>query len=195
MDSNPNERKALWLSWFTVVYNILEGLVSVLIGSTAGSIALVGFGLDSFIESISGMIMIWRFSKGRQAERRALKLVGWSFLTLGIYVGYEAISKIVAQEIARPTIWGIAIASISIAVMIFCYTAKRKIGESLKSASLIADAKQALACIAMSVSLLIGSTIYYFFNIWWIDSAVAVLIALLSLKEGVGILRGDGRCH
>lgn len=112
MDANPNERRALWLSWFTVVYNILEGLVSVLIGSTSGSIALVGFGLDSFIESLSGMIMIWRFSKGHEAEKRALKMVGWGFLILGTYVGYEATKKIILREVSQPTFWGIIIASI-----------------------------------------------------------------------------------
>ena len=187
------EKKAFWLSYFTVAYNLLEGLVSVLIGSAAGSIALVSFGLDSFIESFSGMIMIWRFTKGHRVEDRALKLVGYSFLILGIYIGYEALKKIILKEIAQPTFWGIIIAFISIAVMIFCYMAKRRVGESLKSQSLIADAKQALACIAMSVSLLLGSTLYYLLNIWWIDPVAAIIIALLLLKEGYSCLMGEAR--
>ena len=115
-------RKALLLSYITVGYNLFEGVVSILAGALAGSIALVGFGLDSFVESLSGGIMIWRFSKQgkisreeeENIEKLATRLVGCTFFILGIYIIYESISKLVSREPPEPSLFGIIIAIISI---------------------------------------------------------------------------------
>lgn len=133
--------------------------------------------------------MIWRFTKGNQVEQKALKFIGYTFFMLSILIGAEAIEKLFLKELPQTTIWGIVIALVSIAIMIFCYLAKRKISANLQSLSLLADAKQALACIAMSCALLISSLIYYWWKVWWIDPTAAILIALLLTKEGIGIIK------
>ena len=157
-------KRALQLSYFTVGYNIVECALSIIIGIFAGSIALVGFGLDSLVESLSAGVMIWRFNKqGKMSEaeeerieNRAEKLVGFTFLILGAYVLYESIIKLVKNEITERSLVGIGIAIASMIVMPFLYYFKYKIGKDLKSKSLIADSKETLVCALLSVTLLIG---------------------------------------
>jgi len=123
---NPRlHKRALSLSYFTVGYNILEGIVSIFAGILAGSIALVGFGLDSFVESLSGSVMIWRFRKHgkisekeeEKVEKKAIKFVGFTFFILAAYVLYESVRKLLFQEVPGPSLLGIIIAIVSIAVM------------------------------------------------------------------------------
>ena len=155
-------RRALFLSYFTVGYNFLEGIVSIFAGLLAGSIALVGFGLDSFIESLSGGVMIWRFSQhGRVSEEeeakieaKATKLVAFAFFFLGAYVLYESAKKLYFQEIPDPSVLGIIIAFISIIVMPILFYLKYKTGKAIGSRSLVGDSKQTLACVFLSVSAL-----------------------------------------
>lgn len=117
--------RALRLSYFTVGYNMLEGVLSIAAGLIAGSVALVGFGLDSFIESLSGSIMIWRFSKHQaltldeeaRREAKAVRLIGWAFLVLGAYVAYESVEKLISREIPEKSLVGILIALASIVIM------------------------------------------------------------------------------
>ncbi len=140
MDANLH-RRALSLSYFTVGYNILEGLVSIFAGAAAGSIALIGFGLDSFVESISGGVMIWRFRQiGRiseaeeeRVERRAARFVAYSFFILGAYVLYESAKKLYFQEAANPSTLGIIVAVASIIVMPVLFYMKYKTGRALQS--------------------------------------------------------------
>lgn len=188
--------RALNLSYFTIVYNIAEGILSILAGIIAGSASLLGFGLDSIVESLSAAIMVWRFRKSGkildeeegEMEKRALKYVGYTFFILGIYVLYESVNKLFTVEIPNPSFLGILIAIASIIVMPILYYMKNKTGKSLKSKSLIADSKQTLACAYLSIALLFGLLLNYLFGIWQADSIVGIFIAIILLKEGYEIL-------
>src|SRR4030042_7089747 len=147
---NPRlHKRALRLSYFTVGYTILEGILSILARSLAGSIALIGFGLDSFVESMSGSVMIWRFRKAgkmseeeeEKAERRAARLIGYSFFILGAYVLYESAKKLYLREIPEPSLLGIIIAIASIIVMPILYYLKYQTGKAIGSSSLISASK------------------------------------------------------
>ncbi len=186
-------KKALLLSYFTVGYNILEGVVSILAGLLAGgSIALVGFGLDSFVESLSGGVMIWRFRKHgkiseeeeEKVERRATRLVAYTFFVLGAYVLYESIRKLYLREAAEPSLFGIIIAIVSVIVMPVLFYLKYQTGKSIGSRSLVADSRETLACVFLSVSLLIGLGLNYLYGIWQADPVVGLIIVGFLAKEG-----------
>lgn len=195
MNSKLN-KKALNLSYFTIIYNIIEGLLSIFAGLIAGSVSLVGFGLDSAVESSSAVIMVWRFKKTgkieeyeeEEIEKKALKYVGYTFLILGAYVLYESLKNIYTGEIPEPSLIGIIIAIASIIIMPLLYHAKYKTGKELNSRSLIADSKQTLACAYLSGALLFGLLMDYIFGIWQADSVIGLLIAIYLLKEGYEIL-------
>ena len=195
-------RKALALSYFTVGYNTLEGLISVLAGRAAGSIALVGFGLDSFIESLSGGVMIWRFRRHgsisheeeARIERKATKLVGWTFYILGAYVLYESVTKLIFREAAGPSLIGMVIAVVSLVVMPMLYIMKNRLGRRMGSTSLVADSKQTLACTFLSVALLIGLGANYLFGFWQADPLVGLLIVVFLFKEGREAIREGKLC-
>ncbi len=194
MDLN---KKALVLSYFTVGYNIIEGIVSITAGLLAsGSIALIGFGLDSFIESFSGFIMIWRFSKHgkvseeeeEKVEKKATKLVAFTFFILALYVLYESVKKLYLREIPEPSLFGIMIAIVSIIVMPILFYLKYKTGKSLGSNSLIADSKETLACTFLSVALFIGLGLNYIYSAWQADPIVGLIIVIFLTREGYEIL-------
>jgi cation diffusion facilitator family transporter len=186
------ERKALRLAWFTVAYNLAECLLSLLAGVLAGSIALVGFGLDSLLEALSGGVMIWRFAprQGRspaaeaRLERLAVKIIGYSFFIVAFYIFYEAAQKLLFAEIPGPSLLGICVALSSALVMPALYLLKFRTGESLRSASLKADSKQSLACGLLSVALLIGLGLNYLYGLWQADPIFGLVIALLLVREG-----------
>jgi divalent metal cation (Fe/Co/Zn/Cd) transporter len=190
--------RALRLSWFTVVYNVLEGLVSVAAGTLAGSVALVGFGLDSFVESLSGGIMIWRFGGGpghaADRERRAIRLVGYTFWVLGAYVLYESAEKLLHGGRPEVTALGIAIPVVSLLVMPLLYLAKRRTAERLGSRSLAADSRQTLACMGMSAAVLAGLVLNRFFGLWQADPLIGLLIAGLLFREGRETIREGKLC-
>jgi divalent metal cation (Fe/Co/Zn/Cd) transporter len=194
-------RRALLLSYFTVTYNVFEGVLSILAGGLASSIALVGFGMDSFIESISGGIMIWRFSQTRlseaeekKVEARAVKLIGWSFFVLAAYVLFEAIRKLMSHEVPDPSLFGIIIASTSLVVMPGLFIAKQRTGRKFGSRSLLADSKQTLACTFMSLALLLGLLANRLFGFWRADPVVGLLIGAWLVREGVETLKEDRLC-
>ena len=146
--------------------------------------------------------MIWRFKRRdgithhdeEQIEQRAAKLVGISLLILGAYIAYESIDKFFSGVQPEPTVIGIVIAVVSLVVMPVLFYLKRKTARSLGSGSFMADSKQTLACIFLSISLLCGLTLNYLFALWWADHAAAVVISIYILKEGVEILRGGELC-
>jgi len=191
-------KRVLQLSYFTVGYNIIECALSIIFGIVAGSIALVGFGLDSLVESLSAGIMAWRFNKqGKMSEgeeerieNRAEKFVGFTFLILGAYILYESIIKLVKNEVPERSLVGIGIAIASIIVMPFLYYFKNKIGKDIKSKSLIADSKETLVCAFLSVTLLIGLGANYLFGFWQADPIVGFIIVFYLAKEGIEIVRG-----
>ncbi len=185
-------QKALLLSYVTVGYNIIEGIASIFAGLLAGSTALVGFGSDSFVESLSGSVMIWRFRKHEkiseeeeeQIEKQATKFVAITFFILGIYVLYASVKKLYLQEKPEPSPIGMLIATASVIIMPVLYYLKYQTGKAIKSKSLIADSKQTLACLFMSISLLIGLGLNYLYEFWQADLLVGLLIAGFLIKEG-----------
>lgn len=201
MDGHLRKR-ALRLSYFTVGYNVLEGMISIFAGYLAGSIALVGFGLDSFVESLSGGVIIWRFAKHEglsteeeeQIERKATKLIGYTFLVLSAYVLYESAKKLYFQEPPAPSLLGIIIAVISLIIMPVLFYSKYRTGQSLSSISLMADSKQTLACAFLSLALLIGLGLNYLFGVWQADPIIGLLIAAFLIKEGYAALKEGKLC-
>ncbi len=200
--SSALQRRALLLSYFTVGYNVLECLVSLLAGYLAGSIALVGFGLDSFVESLSGGVMIWRFrhrpglspAKEEGIERRAIKIVGYTFLALGAYVLYESLEKLYFREIPSPSLLGLIIALASLIVMPGLYFYKHRTGKLLHSRSLMADSKQTLACAWLSLALLVGLGLNYFYGLWQADPLIGLVVVGFLFKEGWGTLKEGKLC-
>jgi len=186
-------KRALMLSYFTVGYNIVEGIVSIIAGVLAGSIALVGFGLDSAVESLSGFVIIWRFGKQgtlsedeeEKIEERAVKLVGYTFFILAAYVLFESVKKLSLREIPEPSLFGIIIALVSMIVMPFLFVMKFRTGKALKSRSLVADSKETLACSFLSVALFVGLGFNYLFGLWWSDPLVGIIIVIFLVREGV----------
>jgi cation diffusion facilitator family transporter len=189
-------KKALFLSYFTVGYNILEGAVSIFAGVLAGSIALLGFGLDSFVESLSGGVMIWRFHQHKdlseeeeeKLEKRATRLVACTFFILGAYILYESVKKLLVREIPEPSIIGMAVAVASIIVMPVLFAMKYRTGLQLKSKSLIADSKETLACLFLSIALFVGLGMNYQFGFWQADPIVGLIVVVFLSREGYEIL-------
>jgi cation diffusion facilitator family transporter len=176
--------RALLLSYVTVGYNLIEGLASLAAGILAGSVALLGFALDSFFEALSGAVMVWRFRRQggltEEAEERtegiAVKLVGYTFVLLGCYVLYESIGKLVTHEMPERSLFGIVIAIASLIVMPIVYRLKLRTGQVIGSRSLIADSKETLVCSLLSVALLVGLGLNYLFGFWWADPVAGLLI-------------------
>lgn len=183
---------ALVLSWITVLYNIAEGVVSIACARLSGSTALLGFGVDSFVESLSGAVMIWRFSRtatvvpgcDEHREQIAVRLVAISLIVLAVYVLWESIERLYYQKPPERGLAAVVIAAISLVAMPILYAAKRHTATSIRSHSLAVDAKQTLGCIMLSVALLIGSGTHYFFGVWQADPLAGVLIAVFLAREG-----------
>jgi cation diffusion facilitator family transporter len=192
------KRRALFLSYFTVGYNIIEGIIAVGLGIITNSTALIGFGSDSFIESLSGSVMIWRFNKKfksaeeeERIEKRAQKLVSYTFFILGTYVLYESVKDLILREPPEPSLFGIIIAVLSLIIMPALTYLKYQTGKKLKSKSLVSDSMQTLVCVLMSGALLIGLGLNYLFGIWWLDPIVGLLFVYLLYKEGYEAYKGE----
>lgn len=198
----PHHKKALLLSYFGLSYNLIEGVLSVFLGAVSNSISLIGFGLDSFVESLSGMVMIWRFGSQKslthkeeeKIEEKATKLVGYTFFALAVYVLYESVSKLYFGRPSDPSFFGIIITLFSLMVMPFLYFEKKKISVTINSRSLAADAKQTLACMFLSISVLTGLALNYFFGFWQADPIVGILVSVMLLREGVLAIREARLC-
>ena len=185
-------KKGLYLEYFTVGYNILEAIVSIVFGSIANSIALIGFGLDSIIESLSGLVLIWRLSQHgkisktveERLEKRATKFIAITFFILGVYVSFQSVRKLVIEEIPEPSLPGIVIATASIIVMPLLTRQKYKTGKQINSRALVADSKETLACAFLSLALLLGLGTNYLFGFWQADPIVGMIIAAFLFREG-----------
>ncbi len=185
-------RRGLYLEYFTVAYNILEAIVSIVFGSIANSIALIGFGLDSIVESLSGLVLVWRLSQHgkisraaeERLERRATKFVAITFFILGVYVLFQSIRKLVVEETPEPSLPGIIIATASIIVMPLLTWQKYKTGKQIHSRALVADSKETLACAFLSVALLLGLGANYLFGFWQADPIVGLVITAFLFREG-----------
>ncbi len=189
-------KRALRLEYLTVGYNIVEGIVSIFAGWLAGSIALIGFGLDSGVESLSGAVLIWRLKKHgnvpedeeENAEAAAVRFVGYSFLLLGFYVLFESVRKLYLHEHPEPTLLGILIAALSLITMPVLSYLKLKTARKIGSRSLEADSKETLVCALLSVALLFGLGLNYTLGLWWADPLSALVIVAFLLKEGLELL-------
>jgi len=185
-------RKGLFLEYFTVGYNVLEAVASIVLGRIASSIALVGFGLDSVVESLSGLVLIWRLRQhGRvsevaeeRLERRAVRLVAVTFFVLGLYVLVESARKLVLQEVPEASLPGIVIAMVSLVAMPLLTWQKYKTGKQMNSRALIADSKETLACALLSVALLLGLGANYLFGFWQADPIAGLIITAFLFREG-----------
>ena len=189
-------RRGRRLEWFTIAYNSLEGLVSIGAGAAAGSVSLVGFGLDSLIEVTSGAALLWRLHGDHDAARRVrterttLKIVGSCFLALSGYVGWEAISSLLQREPPERSIPGIVIAALSVVFMPLLAKAKRRVAAGLGSAAMSADSRQADFCTYLSAILLGGLILNAALGWWWADSTAALLMLPIIANEGWQALRG-----
>ncbi|MGK7948346.1 MAG: cation diffusion facilitator family transporter [Xenococcaceae cyanobacterium] len=185
-------RKGLWLEYFTVGYNVLEAILAITFGSLNNSIALIGFGLDSIVESLSGLVLIWRLQQHNRLdreieekiERQATKLVAITFWILGIYVLFESGKKLITQEVAQPSIVGILLAIASLIIMPILAWQKYQTGKAIDSKALIADSKETLVCSWLSLALLVGLSCNYWFGFWQADPLVGLTIVIFLLKEG-----------
>jgi divalent metal cation (Fe/Co/Zn/Cd) transporter len=185
-------RYALWLGIFTIGYNLLEGLVSVYFGAQDEALTLFGFGVDSFIEVLSGIgivAMVLRIRQNpntprSQFERTALRITGTSFYLLAAGLAVTAIYNVFTKNKPETTLPGLIISLISIAMMWALVAAKRKVGHALKSAPILADANCTLVCIYMSLVLLAASLIYQFTGFGFVDSLGAIGLIYFSINEG-----------
>jgi cation diffusion facilitator family transporter len=194
-------QRGLRLEVLTVGWNVFEGLVAIGAGLASGSVALVAFGLDSLVETTSGVILIWRLrveqagagdERVEQVERRAERLVGLAFLVLAAYVSFESVRTLLAAEAPAGSPVGIALTAVSLALMLWLARAKRRVGEALGSRALIADSEQTRACWYLSAATLAGLVANAALGWWWADPLAALAIAVLLVREGLEAIRGEG---
>src|SRR5260370_4224359 len=184
------------LEYFTIAWNALEGLVAVVAGAVAGSISLVGFGIDSFIEVTSGSVLLWRMSvdadvhRRERNERRSLQIVGVCFLCLAAYMAYQSATDLWSKRAPEHSIPGILLACVSLVVMPLLSRAKRSVGHALGSAAMHADAKQTEFCTYLSAILLAGLLLNALFGLWWADPMAALIMVPIIAKEGIEGLQG-----
>jgi divalent metal cation (Fe/Co/Zn/Cd) transporter len=188
------------LEYFTVGWNMVEAAVAVGSGLLAGSIALVGFGVDSLIESLSGSILLWRLASSVHDESRekvAVKLVGVSFLVLAAYVAFEAVTSLIDGESPLASPVGIGLSVASLIVMPLLASAKRKSAASLNSHAMKADSRQTDLCAYLSAILLGGLALNALWGWWWADPVAALIMVPIIVREGILGLRGDlcDDCH
>ena len=196
VDRTEHLQRGKLLEYLTIAWNVVEGVAAVASGAVAGSIALVGFGVDSFIETSSGAILLWRLHaehRGQdveKVERTALKLVGVSFMLLALYVGFDSTKSLIEKEAPRHSIIGIVIAVLSLIVMPWLAHEKRKTARNLNSPALRADSRQTSLCAYLSVILLVGLLLNLLLGWWWADPIAALCMIPIIIKEGLEALRG-----
>jgi len=193
-------RRGRWLTWATLAYNSLEGLLSIGAGLLAGSVALVGFGVDSFIEVIASVAAMWRLRADAEPHRRALveahalRIIGLCFLALAAYVIVDAARSIVLRKTPEESPLGIVIAAVSLVVMPLLARAKRKVANALASRAIRAEARQTDICMYLSAILLGGLGLNAVFGWWWADPVAALGMAPFIAWEGRAALRGRAGC-
>ena len=191
-------RRVKLLSWLSLGAMTVEGAVAILAGILAGSIALVGFGLDSAVEGFASVIIIWRFTGSRvmseRAERRAQKLVAVQFFILAPYVAVESIRALAGGEHPDVSVLGMGLAVWSLVTMPLLGVAKQRIADEIGSAATKGEGRQNVLCAYLAGALLIGLAGNAIAGAWWLDPAVGLLIAGVAVKEGLEAWRGDGCC-
>src|SRR6266496_4115812 len=198
VDRRRLEQQARRLAWGGIGYHLLEATIAVAAGLAAGSIALIGFGADSLIESLAGLVVLWLFTGARlgshNAERRAQQLVAVSFFVLAAYVGVESLRSLIGGHEPAASWVGIGLAAFTATTMPLLAAWKRRVGRKLNSSAAVKEASQAQLCAYLSIALLIGLGANALFGLWWMDPAAALVIAAVAVKEGRESWRGDGCC-
>jgi divalent metal cation (Fe/Co/Zn/Cd) transporter len=191
-------RRVRLLSWLSLGAMSVEGIVAIVAGIMAGSIALVGFGLDSAVEGFASVIIIWRFTGSRvmseAAEQRAQKLVAIQFFILAPYVGFESVRALAGGQHPDVSVLGMALAVWSLATMPLLGVAKQRIAEQIGSAATKGEGRQNVLCAYLAGALLLGLAGNAVVGAWWLDSIVGLLIAGVAVREGREAWRGDGCC-
>lgn len=191
-------RRAKLLAWLGVGWHGVEAAIAVGAGLVAGSIALVGFGADSLIESLAGIILLWRFAAARasseSAEKRAQKLIGLSFYVIAAYVGFEAVRNLLFGERPEASWIGIGLAAFTLVTMPPLATAKARVGNKLGSSATRSEGQQNMLCAYLSSALLVGLGANALFGLWWADPITALLIAGVAVREGRESWRGESCC-
>lgn len=180
----------------TITYNVIEAIIAISAGTVAGSIALIGFGLDSVIEVSSAAAVAWQFS-ARDPERRekvALRVIAGSFFALAAYVTVEALRTLITGNEPEHSTVGIVLVAVSVVVMPFLSWAQRRAGRELGSASAVADSKQTLLCTYLSAAVLVGLVLNAALGWWWADPLVALGLAVIAVREGRNALHGETCC-
>jgi divalent metal cation (Fe/Co/Zn/Cd) transporter len=197
---DPAERERLvqrarQLAWGGNAWHFIEFAIAVGAGIAAGSIALVGFGIDSLIESLAGFIIVWRFAARRAhsetAERRAQQLVAASYLILVVYIVVEATRSLIGGDHPEASWVGIGLAAFTAPTMPLLAAAKRRVGHKLNSAAIVSEAEQNQICAYLSIALLVGLLANALAGWWWADPLAALVIAAVAAKEGIDSWRGD----
>ena len=189
-------RRAQLLAAASVSYNLLEAAIAITAGAIAGSVALVGFGLDSVVEVSSGLVVLWQFRHAlpEARERQALRLIAISFFALAAYVGFESLRSLRGGAEPGPSPVGIGLAVASLAVMPLLSWAQRRTGKQLGSNAVVADGTQALLCTYLSAVLLLGLVLNATLGWSWADPIAGLVVAAVAVKEGREAWRGDGCC-
>jgi divalent metal cation (Fe/Co/Zn/Cd) transporter len=199
-DRDSIARRGRRLEYFTLIWNVAEGLLAVLAGAMAGSNSLMAFGIDSFIEVTSGSALLWRLSADsddqHRQEREVLsqRIVGVCFLGLSVYVTSEAVMSLIHREGPERSILGISVAVAALIAMPILARAKRRVSVQLGSAAMAADATQTQFCMYLSAILLGGLFLNAAFGLWWADPVAALLMLPIIVKEGIEGIQGKTRC-
>ena len=189
-------RRAQLLAGASVTWNVVEAVIAITAGLVAGSIALIGFGLDSVVEVSSGLIILWQFRHAlpESRERTALRLMAVSFFALAAYVSFESVRALVTGAEPDVSPVGIALASLSLVVMPFLSWAQRRTGRELGSNAVVADSTQTLLCTYLSAVLLVGLVLNATLGWSWADPIAGLVIAAVAVKEGREAWRGESCC-
>jgi divalent metal cation (Fe/Co/Zn/Cd) transporter len=190
--------RAKLLARLGIAWHGIEAAVAIGAGIVAGSIALVGFGADSLIESVAGFVLLWRFAGTRagseEAEQRAQKLIGASFFVLAAYVAVEAVRTLVTSTHPDVSYVGIGLSVVTLAAMPPLAIAKGRTGDQLGSSATKSEGRQNMLCAYLSGALLVGLSANAIFGAWWADPVTALLIAAVAAREGIEAWRGDACC-
>jgi divalent metal cation (Fe/Co/Zn/Cd) transporter len=190
------EQRGRLLAWLTIFWNVLEGVIAIGAGAAAGSLALIGFGLDSFVEVFAAGVVLWQLrGVPEERERRALRLIALSFFALAGYVIIEAGRELITDHHAGESLVGIVLAITSLIVMPLLAWTKRRVGRSLANPVLVADSTETALCSYLSAILLGGLILNAIAGWWWADPLAAVGIAVLALREGREAWRGEACCE
>ena len=191
-------RRAVVLAWFTVAWNVVEGVVALVAALVAGSHALLGFGLDSGVESLSASVVLWRLYAERRdperaeaVEQRALLFIGATFFVLAAFIALESVRSLIVRAEPDASVVGIVLTAVSVVVMQWLARAKRRVGIAMGSRAVEADSAQTSACVYLSIVVLAGLVLNAALDWWWADPLAALGVVIFLVREGRGSLTAE----